>query len=207
MQELLATIIGEEAAALIASELKGNYTNLYRKEKEELMEIEGIDAATADKVRAIVEFSEDLYTRQAEEDLITINDEESMIKYVNAKLSHKQEEFFMVLILDSGYHFIGDDVISKGGTTGTTCAPKDVFRKAIKIGGKNIILVHNHPTGDLTPSKDDVLVTRRLAKLGLFLGVEIADHLIIGRNKHYSMTYNGHLNIQDILKATEDMKF
>lgn len=207
MQELLARIIEENQAQTIARELNNNYTKLYRMEKEELMEIEGIDEATADKVRAIVEFSEELYTKQAEEDLITINDEESMIKYVNAKLSHKQEEFFMVLILDSGYHFIGDDVISKGGTTGTTCAPKDVFRKAIKIGGKNIILVHNHPTGDLRPSKDDVLVTRRLAKLGLLLGIKIADHLIIGRNKHYSMLYNGHLNIQDILKATEDMKF
>lgn len=207
MQELLARIIEENQAQTIARELNNNYTKLYRMEKEELMEIDGIDEATADKVRAIVEFSEDLYTRQAEEDLITINDEESMIKYVNAKLSHKQEEFFMVLILDSAYHFIGDDVISKGGTTGTTCAPKDVFRKAIKIGGKNIILVHNHPTGDLTPSKDDVLVTRRLAKLGLFLGVEIADHLIIGRNKHYSMLYNGHLNIQDILKETQDITF
>lgn len=207
MQELLARIIEENQAQTIARELNNNYTKLYRMEKEELMEIEGIDEATADKIRAVVEFSEELYTKQAEEDLITINDEESMIKYVNAKLSHKQEEFFMVLILDSGYHFIGDDVISKGGTTGITCAPKDVFRKAIKIGGKNIILVHNHPTGDLTPSKDDVLVTRRLAKLGLFLGVEIADHLIIGRNKHYSMLYNGHLNIQDILKETQDITF
>lgn len=207
MQELLSRIIGEKQAQTIARELNNNYTKLYRLEKEQLMELDGIDETTADKVRAVVEFSEELYTKQAKEELIKIYDEESMVKYVNAKLSHKQEEYFIALILDNEYNYIGDETISKGGTSGTTCQPKDVFRKAIKIGGKNIILVHNHPTGNLTPSRDDVIVTRRLAKLGLFLGVDVVDHLIVGRNEHYSMLYNGHLNRQDILTTTPEITF
>ena len=207
MQELLSRIIGEKQAQTIARELNNNYTKLYRLEKEQLMELDGIDEKTADKIRAVVEFSEELYTKQAKEELIKIYDEESMVKYVNAKLSHKQEEYFIALILDNEYNYIGDETISKGGTSGATCQPKDVFRKAIKIGGKNIILVHNHPTGNLTPSRDDVIVTRRLAKLGLFLGVDVLDHLIVGRNEHYSMLYNGHLNRQDILTTTPEITF
>ena len=207
MQKQLATIIGEKAAALIASEFKGDYTELYRKEKEELMEIEGIDEATAEKVRAIVEFSEDLYTKHAKEEAIKLHNEETISNYVMAKLSHKKQEHFMVIILDSELKVIGEEIIAKGSGTEMACEPRDLFRKAITIGGKYIILAHNHPSGDVRASKNDILTTQRLAKVGLFLGVRIADHIIVGNGEYSSMTYSNELNLEKVLKETKDITF
>lgn len=207
MQKLLARIIGEEAAGLIASEFRGDYTKLYRKEKEELMEIDGIDEATADKVRAIVQFSEDLYTKHAKEEAIKLHNEETISNYVMAKLSHKKQEHFMVIILDSELKVIGEEIIAKGSGTEMACEPRDLFRKAITIGGKYIILAHNHPSGDVRASKDDILTTQRLAKVGLFLGVRIADHIIVGNGEYSSMTYSNELNLEKVLKETKDITF
>lgn len=207
MQEFLARIIGEEAAGLTARELNNNYTKLYRMEKEELMEIEGIDEVTADKVRAIVEFSEDLYTKHAREEAVKLHNEETISKYVMAKLSHKKQEHFMVIVLDSELKVIGEEIIAKGSGTEMACEPRDLFRKAITIGGKYIILAHNHPSGDVRASKNDILTTQRLAKVGLFLGVRIADHIIVGNGEYSSMTYSNELNLEKVLKETQDITF
>lgn len=207
MQKQLARIIDEEAAALIASEFKGDYTKLYCKEKEELMEIEGIDEATADKIRAVVEFSEDLYTKQAKKDAIKLHNEETISNYVMAKLSHKQQEYFMVVVLDSELRVIGEEIVAKGSGTEMSLEPKDLFRKAIKIGGKYVILAHNHPSGDVRASKNDILTTQRLAKVGLFLGIRVADHIIVGNGEYSSMTYANELNLEKVLKATQDITF
>ena len=207
MQEFLATIIGEDAAALIANEFRGDYTKLYRKEKEELMEIDGIDEATAEKVRAIVQFSEDLYTKHAKEEAIKLHNEETISNYVMAKLSHKKQEHFMVIILDSELKVIGEEIIAKGSGTEMACEPRDLFRKAITIGGKYIILAHNHPSGDVRASKNDILTTQRLAKVGLFLGIRIADHIIVGNGEYSSMTYSNELNLEKVLKETKDITF
>ena len=207
MQEFLATIIGEDPARVIAEEFRGDYTRLYRTEKEELMALDGIDEATADKVRAIVQFSEDLYTKHAKEEAIKLHNEETISNYVMAKLSHKKQEHFMVIILDSELKVIGEEIIAKGSGTEMACEPRDLFRKAITIGGKYIILAHNHPSGDVRASKNDILTTQRLAKVGLFLGVRIADHIIVGNGEYSSMTYSNELNLEKVLKETKDITF
>ena len=207
MQELLSRIIGEKQAQTIARELNNNYTKLYRLEKEQLMELDGIDETTADKVRAVVEFSEELYTKQAKEEAVKLNNEETISNYVMAKLSHKKQEHFMVIVLDSELKIIGEEIIAKGSGTEMSCEPRDLFRKAITIGGKYIILAHNHPSGDIRASKNDILTTQRLAKVGLFLGIRIADHIIVGNGEYSSMTYSNELNLEKVLKETKDITF
>lgn len=117
MQEFLATIIGEEAARVIADEFRGDYTGLYRAEKEELMALDGIDELTADKIRAVINFSEELYTGHVKEEAACVDDVKAAFKYISAKLSHKEEEHFMVLLLDEDYHIVDEDIISKNSST------------------------------------------------------------------------------------------
>lgn len=207
MQEFLATIIGEEAARVIADEFRGDYTRLYRAEKEQLMEIDGIDEATADKIRAVINFSEVLYTGHKREEAARVNNPEAAAKYITAKLSHKEEEHFMVLLLDDDYHIVDEDIISKNSSTETTCEPRQLFKKAIRKGCSNIILAHNHPNGDLRASKNDILTTQKLLKIGLFLGINIKDHIIVGRGEYNSMRDDGCLDFKKVLEETKDITF
>lgn len=207
MQEFLATIIGEEAARVIAEEFRGDYTGLYRAEKEQLMEIEGIDEATADKIRAVINFSEALYTGHVKEEAARVNNVEAAFKYITARLSHKEEEHFMVLLLDEDYHIVDEDIISKNSSTETTCEPRQLFKKAIRKGVKNIILAHNHPNGDMRASKNDILTTQKLLKIGLFLGINIKDHIIIGNGEYLSMRDDGCLDFKKVLEETKDITF
>lgn len=207
MQELLERIIGEKQAQTIAKELNNNYTKLYRLEKEELMELDGIDEATADKIRAVVEFSEQLYTKHTKEEAVNVDTVKTAYEYIKAKLSHKEEEHFMVLLLDNNYNIVDEDIISKNSSTETTCEPRQLFKKAIRKGVKNIILAHNHPSGDIRASKNDILTTQKLLKVGLFLGIEITDHIIIGNGEYLSMRDDGCLDFRKVLEETKDITF
>lgn len=207
MREFLATIIGEEAARVIAEEFRGDYTGLYRAEKEELMALDGIDESTADKVRAVINFSEELYTGHVKEEAAKVNNVEKAYEYISAKLSHKEEEHFMVLLLDEDYHIVDEDIISKNSSTETTCEPRQLFKKAIRKGVKNIILAHNHPNGDMRASKNDILTTQKLLKIGLFLGINIKDHIIIGNGEYLSMRDDGCLDFKKVLEETKDITF
>ncbi len=207
MQEFLATIIGEEAARVIADEFRGDYTRLYRAEMEELMALDGIDELTADKIRAVINFSEALYTGHVKEEAARVNNVEKAYEYISAKLSHKEEEHFMVLLLDEDYHIVDEDIISKNSSTETTCEPRQLFKKAIRKGVKNIILAHNHPNGDMRASKNDILTTQKLLKIGLFLGINIKDHIIIGNGEYLSMRDDGCLDFKKVLEETKDITF
>lgn len=207
MREFLETIIGEDAARVIAEEFRGDYTRLYRAEKEELMALDGIDEATADKIRAVINFSEEFYTGHVKEEAVRVDNPKDAAKYITAKLSHKEEEHFMVLLLDEDYHIVDEDIISKNSSTETTCEPRQLFKKAIRKGCKNIILAHNHPSGDLRASKNDILKTQRLLKVGLFLGIDIADHIIVGRGEYNSMRDDGCLDFKKVLEETKDITF
>lgn len=207
MREFLATIIGEEAARVIADEFRGDYTGLYRAEKEELMALDGIDELTADKIRAVINFSEALYTSHVKEEAARVNNVEAAFKYITARLSHKEEEHFMVLLLDEDYHIVDEDIISKNSSTETTCEPRQLFKKAIRKGVKNIILAHNHPNGDMRASKNDILTTQKLLKVGLFLGINIKDHIIIGNGEYLSMRDDGCLDFKKVLEETKDITF
>lgn len=207
MREFLATIIGEGPARVIAEEFRGDYTRLYRAEKEELMALDGIDELTAEKVRAVINFSEVLYTGHRREEAVCVDNPKDAAKYITAKLSHKEEEYFMVLLLDNTYHIVDEDIISKNTDNQTSCNPRQLFKKAIRKGCKNIMLAHNHPSGDLRASKNDILTTQRLLKVGLFLGIDIVDHIIVGRGEYNSMRDDGCLDFKKVLEETKDITF
>ncbi|MFR1324663.1 MAG: JAB domain-containing protein, partial [Ezakiella massiliensis] len=82
------------------------------------------------------------------------------------------------------YKYIGEDEISKGTVNQTIAMPREVFRKAIDLGASSIILAHNHPSGDVRPSMDDINLTRRMADAGKILGINVLDHFVVGHNSY-----------------------
>lgn len=106
------------------------------------------------------------------------------------KLS-SEEAFGEFLKEQKAYRYVGEDEISKGTVNQTIAMPREVFRKAIDMGASSIILAHNHPSGDVRPSADDINLTRRMVDAGKILGINVLDHFVVGHNSYYSFKENG----------------
>ena len=102
-------------------------------------------------------------------------------------------EQFAIVMLNQANQVLKVENISEGGITGTVVDPKRVFRTAINNNAINIILAHNHPSGSLKPSKNDLDLTQKLKKAGEYLQIMVLDHLILGDNKYLSMADEGYL--------------
>jgi DNA repair protein RadC len=106
-------------------------------------------------------------------------------------LRRKRREFFVVLLLDSKKELIGKEVISIGTLNASLVHPRELFLPAISDAASEIVLVHNHPSGDLTPSEEDLALTRRIAEAGKLLGIELLDHVIVSRTGYKSLREEG----------------
>jgi DNA repair protein RadC len=101
-------------------------------------------------------------------------------------MAHEPIEQVRLLCLDRKNHLIGDEVVQRGTIDHTPLYPRDVVKRALEVGATALILVHNHPTGDPTPSKADIDMTRTLARAAEGVGISLHDHLVIGRHGHSS---------------------
>ena len=110
-----------------------------------------------------------------------------LLDYCRATMAHAKIEEFRLLFLDRKNALIADEVQQTGTIDHTPVYPREVVKRALELGASALILVHNHPSGDPTPSKADVEMTRAVAKAAEVLGVIVHDHLIIGRGKHASL--------------------
>jgi DNA repair protein RadC len=97
------------------------------------------------------------------------------------------QEVVTSLMLNAKYEVIGREIISKGGIVTANVEPRDVFRPAVKRGATGIILTHNHPSGDPTPSEDDIYTTKQMSQCGELIGIKLVDHIIIGHGRYTSM--------------------
>lgn len=119
---------------------------------------------------------------------------DDMGEYVLSRLNNLEQEQMWVFLFDSKYKekdaYVDEEMITQGGAYGTNAHPMDIFRKAIRLQANKIVLAHNHPSGDLTPSKNDIVTTMHLRRMGLLLGIEIIDHFIVGGGRYFSMQDN-----------------
>ena len=99
-----------------------------------------------------------------------------------------------LLLLNTKTRLIGESNISKGTVNASLVSPRELFVEALQKNAVSIILLHNHPSGDPTPSREDILVTKRVAQAGKMIGVELLDHIIIGNNCYSSMQEQGIMN-------------
>jgi DNA repair protein RadC len=108
-----------------------------------------------------------------------------------AALSHElmwqTQERFAVLVLDVKHRLIASQVITIGTATETLAHPREIFREIIRLGGNRAIVAHNHPSGNLEPSSEDLLLTRQLLEGARFLSIPLLDHLILGNGNHVSL--------------------
>lgn len=193
LTELLAAVIGgqrqiEIAEALLAR-FDGDIRRLYVAHPTELSTVKGISQATAARIKAALNLGLRLHIPDAERP--AINSPADAAALVQYEMSLLEKEHLRVLLLDRRNRVLDTEEIYQGSVSSSQVRVGEVLRPAIKQLASAIIVVHNHPSGDPTPSPDDVAVTRAIVQGGKLLDVEVLDHLVIGQGRWVSLKERG----------------
>lgn len=159
---------------------------------EEIMEIKGIGQAKSIQILAAVEIGRRVANLAFNERYV-IRSPEDGAKYLMNDMRFLTQEHFVCLYLNTKNQVIHKQTIFIGSLNASIVHPREVFKEALKRSAASIICLHNHPSGDPAPSREDIEVTKRLAECGKILGIDLLDHLIIGENKFVSLKEKGYV--------------
>ena len=151
-----------------------------------LGEVKGVGPAKLATVMAAIEIGLRL-AQKPSTDRVVIRTPAQAANYAMPILRYKSKEHFHIMLLDTKKQLIAFPLISVGTLNASIVHPREVFRTALEYAASTIILCHNHPSGDATPSEEDINITNRLIEAGRILSVEVIDHIIIGDNKYTSL--------------------
>ena len=152
---------------------------------QSLMELKGIGKVKAVQILCLSELAKRL-SKASVEPRLRFSSSQSVAEYYMEDLRHRNQEVMKLLLLNSKAELIDETNISKGTVNASLVTPRELFVEALKKEAVSMILLHNHPSGDPTPSRDDILTTKRISECGLLIGIELLDHIIIGNNCYVS---------------------
>ncbi|OQY18576.1 MAG: hypothetical protein B6I36_06605 [Desulfobacteraceae bacterium 4572_35.1] len=170
----------------------GKLPQLARATSTELCTINGIGPAKSAELCALFELARRLSATSLQPGTTFTCADAVFRRYRDRFLEHKKEQF-LVLLLDSKNRLIRDVRISEGSLTASIVHPREVFNVVIRESAAGVLFVHNHPSGDPTPSKEDIAITKRLYEAGSILGVRVLDHIIIGSDSFVSLVDMGYI--------------
>ena len=153
---------------------------------QELMKIPGVGPAKATAILAAVELGKRAFQARPLE-RTPIDSPAAAAAALSHELMWQTQERFAVLLLDVKHRAIGTQIISIGTATETIAHPRDIFREVIRQGATRLIVAHNHPSGNVDPSPEDIALTRQLLEGSIFLGIPLLDHMILGNGTHQSL--------------------
>ena len=152
---------------------------------QELMSIPGVGTVKAIQLKCIGELSRRMARQKAKERL-SFNAPDTIAEYYMEELRHLEQEVLLCMMLDTKNHLLGEKRMFLGTVNASLVSPRELFLEALRYQAVNIILVHNHPSGDPTPSREDVLITQRVHQGGELIGIHLLDHIIIGEHTYMS---------------------
>ena len=185
-----AVQLAEDVLAYSAKELG----SLREADVQELTEIDGIGSTKACSIVASLELARRLLGRESDESRISMKNPESVANLLMEDMRGLKQEHLVALLLNAKCEIESRITVSIGELTSTVVHPREVFRPAIRKGAAGIILAHNHPSGDPTPSKEDILLTRKVRDAGNLIGIDLLDHIILGDNTYISLSEKGFLS-------------
>ena len=156
----------------------------------QLKSVKGIGTVKAIQIKCIGELSKRIAQTTARKGL-QFTQPGTIAYYYMERLRHKEQEELICMMLDTKNHLLGEEMIFKGTVNGSFVSPREIFLTAMSYHAVGILLVHNHPSGDPTPSQADLDVTQRIAEAGELLGIPLLDHIIIGDCKYLSFRQQG----------------
>ena len=190
---ILRTGVGGENALALASRLLARYNGLpglARASFAELQAEKGPGTAKTAQLKTALELGRRLLLASPEDRFI-VRSPADVAQLLIAEMAHLEQEHFRALYLDTRNRLLGSDTLYVGSLNTSHIRVCEVFREAVKRNCAALIVAHNHPSGDPTPSPEDIEVTRQLVAAGNLLGIEVLDHLIVGQQRFVSLRERG----------------
>ena len=181
---LLRTGVKDDSVLHVAEKVLALY------KERGLSSIKGVGMAKAATILAAVELGRRLALKAAEQRTV-VHGPADAADYAMPRFRFERKEHFAVLLLNAKNHILALKTISVGTLTSSIAHPREVFQAAIEQAAAAVILVHNHPSGDPTPSAEDLALTRRMAEAGEVMGIPVIDHIILGYDKFISLKEEG----------------
>lgn len=187
-EEVMAKLIG---SGTVASELLATYSDLPSLGRANIVDLERqVGSKKASAIAAALEVGRRAMAPRPARPIIRVSAD--IFTYYAPRLSHLDHEVFHVLCLDPKHRILRDARVVEGGLTTCSVLPREVYAPAIREGAAAVVFIHNHPSGDPTPSADDLALTQRLKQAGVVLGIKPLDHVIIGEGRYLSLVDEGH---------------
>ncbi|MGI6319296.1 MAG: RadC family protein [Dethiobacteria bacterium] len=159
---------------------------------EELQEIKGIGLAKAVQIKAALELGRRMASALRPASL-SLGSPQEVANFLMEEMRYYHKEYFKVILLNTKNQIISIEDISIGSLNSSIVHPREIYHLAVKKSAAAVILVHNHPSGDPSPSREDMEVTKRVAEAGKILGINVLDHIIIGEGRYLSFKQKGFL--------------
>lgn len=198
--ELLAVILRTGARNCTSLELADQIYSLHPSKKgvcgipsltyQQLIRLHGVGPVKAVQVLCIAELAKRIAASHAKERL-SLMTPEAIANYYMESTRHLEKEQLMMLLLDTKNRLIKDCILSIGTVNASLISPREIFLEALHYEAVNFILVHNHPSGDSTPSRQDIQITKRVAEAGKLLGIRLLDHIVLGEHQYTSLCEQG----------------
>lgn len=197
-EELIAIILKtgnkEESSKVLATNILKNLKNINDLNNitlTELLKIKGIGLAKATELLASIELGKRVNTNSLIIKRTKFTNPDIIFDYYKDKLSDYKQEVFYAVYLDASKKIIEEKELFKGTINQSLVHPRDIFKYACILDASSIICIHNHPSGNIIPSKEDIKITNGLKQIGILFNIPIIDHIIIGKDKYYSFYENG----------------
>lgn len=198
-QELVAILLRtgtkQESVLVLANRILSSFDKIQDMKDatiEEYTKVKGVGQAKAVQLLAAAELGKRMYRRHSE-GRYTIRSPEDAAAYLMTDMSSLTQEHFVALFLNVKNEILHKETIFIGSLNSSIVHPRELFREAVKRSAASIICAHNHPSGNPTPSPEDIEVTKRLTEAGAIMGIELLDHLIIGDHQFISLKEKGYM--------------
>lgn len=200
--ELLAIILRtgsrDKSAIELAREVLLKFASLKDVEDAapaEFSDIKGVGSAKVAQIKAAFELGKRLMQSCGDADSSnpSFRNSREVYDYYRPRFYGMKKEQVLCALLDTKNRVFKETIVSDGTLTSSLVHPREVFRSAIKEAAASVLLIHNHPSGDPTPSKDDINITKRLVETGRLIGINVLDHIIISDEKYLSLLEQGHI--------------
>lgn len=196
--EVLAILVGSGGAKRSALDIAGEILTLDGRgiaylgecKPEEIMSVKGVGRAKACEILAAVELGKRIAACPREERRV-ITTSADIASIVMEKMRYYKKEYFICMLINAKGEIIEESCISVGDLCSSVTHPREVFVEAVRRSAGSVVFVHNHPSGDPTPSEADVTTTKRLMEAGMILGIPVLDHIVIVDGEYVSMKAKG----------------
>ena len=190
--ELLALLVGTRTAATLAATHGGipDLRLLAATHPADLRDA-GVTTSALRRLEAVFEIARRFgETEWADSDKFTGSGQ--VYLHYRERLAHERVEYFIAIALDNKHRKIRDIIVGQGSLTASIVHPRDVYARVLRDAAAAVIFVHNHPSGDPTPSREDIDITRRLREVGDLIGITVLDHIVVGRGRYVSFVDDGY---------------